>query len=350
MMYLNVLHDCTWLGMPKHPGPDWTEMPWPKLQLHSPFWGVLGNAVSLPIQNLAPPFFPIHDAWNHAMHRFVETPFGAHFQEFEDFGHLDAFPAPVSGVGLVFCLFVLVTWLAARRLRSQCPDDGWRKLSSHWTIRWLRWAPWFLLLIFMAKVGTANAARHLNAYYIFFLPMFLGQPGHSHLVRCRWWQTMGLAMTFATAVVMVLSPRSPLWPAGTVFKALGKNHPNSGVVQRLSSFYSYSDINRTLRHAFAESLPAAERVVGYGTNQQGLEPMLWRSFTRRVERVLPQDTAADLRQRGISYVVVDEPFLTLAGCGKDQLLARYNARLIDQITLYRGFGRPSDHVYLVRLN
>ena len=154
MMCLNLRHDCTWLGTPKHPGPNWTNMPWPHLQLQSPFWGVLGNAFCLPVQNLAPPIFPFYEAWNSAMNRFVGTPLGAHFRQFEGFGHLTAFPARDSGLGLFLCLFLAVSCFQVWRQRCKTAQTVPRPQTGNWTIRVLRWLPWLLLAILMSKIGS----------------------------------------------------------------------------------------------------------------------------------------------------------------------------------------------------
>jgi hypothetical protein len=348
-MCLNAGHDCTWLGTPKHPGPDWTAMPWPRLQLQSPVWGMLGNAFCLPVQNLAPPIFPFYEAWNSAMEHFLGTPLGAHFRQFEGFGHLTAYPARDSGLGLFLWTLLALSCFVAWRRKSLATKNAALAPDGHWTIPVLRWVPWLMLLALMAKMGTINSARHLAAYYPFLLPSLLAAGGHSWLSRRKWWQIASVATMLATATFVILSPLLPLWPAATVLDALERRHPDSHVLLRLRSFYSTPEILRAVRHPFVQSLPPDERVVGYATDAQGLEPGLWRPFTRRVERVLPGDTPEELSQRGIRYVVVDDFFCRLGDGNLDHLLTRYQGRLADTMSVPLGLGRPPAHYYLIQL-
>lgn len=350
-MCLNAAHDCAWLGTPLHPGPDWTRMPWPRLQLQSPFWGVVGNAFCLPLQNLAPPLFPFYEAWNGTMDRFVNSPLGLHFQQFEGFGHLTAFPARDSGLGLFLCVFLGISWVQAGGRRTSLATGPVPETApGFWNIRILRWLPWLLLVALMARMGAITSARHLAAYYPFLLPGLLLAPGHSRLTRQQWWRVAGLATMLATATVMILSPLLPLWPAATVLEALEQRHSDSRLLLRLRSFYSTPEIVRTVRKPFPCTLPPTEPVVGYATDAQGLEPGLWRPFTRRVERVLPGDTAEELHQRNIRYVVVDDFFCRLTDENLDLLIAQYHGRLADTMSVPIGAGRPPAHYYLVQLS
>ena len=348
LMCLNWLHGCTPLGTPVHPGLDWT-FRWGKTQLTSPFWGVIGNVFCLPLQTLAPPFFPFYEAWNGFMRHFTGTPAGLHFRQFEDFGRLSSYMAPESGMGSVPCLFLMASllwgWLLARKagpLSEKAPVDG--------IIHWLRWLPWFLLLLFMSRVGTYENARQLAPYYVFFLPLILAQPGLAPLVRRRSWQILARATLLATAAILILSPVTPLFPVNTLLNRLALWCPRSAIVLRLKSYYSTSEINREMRLAFRDALPPTETVVGYATDLEGLEPGLWRPFTRRVERVLPDDSPQEIRRHDLHYIVVDTFFLNLVRCNVDELLDRYHARLAGTLTLSGGWGRPPDHVYLFQLS
>src|SRR5581483_3712915 len=82
IIVFNLIHVGNWTGIPE--GSHWA-----RAQLHSPFWGVMGNAFALPVQNLLPPFFPWSNAWDNMMAHFVKTGFGSHFIGFEHFGFLN---------------------------------------------------------------------------------------------------------------------------------------------------------------------------------------------------------------------------------------------------------------------
>jgi hypothetical protein len=348
MIFLNLSHDANWIGIPKHPDPM---DPWIKLvELHSPFWGVVGNTFYLLIQNFAPPFLPFYEKWNEAMQRFVQTPLGMHFASFQSFCQLPSFlTEQTAGLGLTICLLLLVsifwTWRWRRKNFSSCAVSIF---NCQIFLLWL--TPWGLLFLFMAQVGTIETARLISPYYPFLLPLILVQTGASVLIRQRWWHALGLFVMFSTAVLLILSPVRPLWPATTLLNKLGQRSANSKIILRARSFYSAPEINLVQRRAFQQTLPPNEPLIGYATDIRGLEPTLWRPFTRRVERILPKDTRQHLDEFGIHYVVVDEPFLKLADCSIEQFMRRYDARLIDKITLSRGWNRAPEYVYLIRLN
>jgi hypothetical protein len=348
MMCLNLLHDANWAGIPKHPDPM---DPWRKLvELNSPYWGVIGNVFYLLAQNFATPFLPFYEKWNGGMQRFIQTPLGMHFASFESFGKLPSFlTEQTAGLGLMVCLFLLVSIFWTWRWRSRKSVVVSAPVAN-FQIHLLRLVPWCLLLLFMAKIGTIETARLLSPYYPYLLPVMLAQKGHQQLVRQRCWQRFGLLAMLSAAAILILSPARPLWPAFTVLADLQQCHPESKVISRLRSFYSTSEIDLVERRPFQEELPAAEHLIGYATDIRGLEPGLWRPFTRQVERVLPDDSRQFLQQRGIHYVVVDEPFLTLSSCTIGQLMQNYDAQLIDQLALSRGWHQAPEYVYLIRLN
>lgn len=348
MICLNLGHDGNWSGVPNHPGPDWTE--WQSIELRSPFWGIVGNAFSLPLQQYSPPFFFCYQSWNDLMARFVNTPLGSHFSAFENFGHLKAFPTEISaGLGFMIGLLLPVSifWHCRWNRQRGCSAS---KPVIHWNIFLLRVTPWALLLLFMAKVSAMESARQLAPYYPFLLPAVLVLIGMPVLVRKRWWQRFGLLSMATTAALMILSPSRPLWPAGTFFGLLAHYHSHSNLIARAQSYYQAPEINDAMRHVFQKTLPADEPVVGYATTVMALEPGLWRPFQRRVERVRPDDPREYLEHLGIHYVVVENPFLRAAGISIEELMRHYDARLIDKIALSSGWNKPPSYIYLIRLN
>jgi hypothetical protein len=346
LVSLNWWHGGNWAGVPTHPGLDWTWR-WTKTELTSPLWGVIGNAMAIPMQNLAPPFFPVYEAWNHWWQHFTQTPAGRHLLQFEDFGHLSSFQAPESGLGLFLCLFLLVSLLWVGIACNGANSRPGLRASAHLNVRLLRLVPWGLLLIFMAKVGAYQNARHLAPYYPFLLSSILALPLFSSLARRALWQRMALFPMAATAGIMVASPVTPLFPIPATLHYLGQHFPHSKVISRCESFYATSEIEHELRRPFDKNLPS-EGVIGYATTIQGQEPGLWHPFVRRVERVCLGDSLADLHQRGIDYLVVDTFYLDMCGCTIAELMQRYEAQMVDQISYSRGWNRSSDYFYLVR--
>ena len=202
-------------------------------QLDSPFWGIVGNAFCIPVQNLLPPFFPWSESWNVMMDRFVQTPFGSHFSSFEHFGQLSLGSHGVTednaGIGLGICTVILISVLAARCFSKKSKTEI---IAVNRTARLLRLAPWALLLLFMAKVGTYDNARQLAAYYPFFFPLFLNGSGQMQLTRQTWWQRFCLLVMAVTAAMLLVSRDRPLFPAQTVLGKLQSNYPHSKIVAR----------------------------------------------------------------------------------------------------------------------
>ena len=340
----NFEHQGTWTGIPGSGS---------NLNLDSPFWGIVGNAFCLPVQNLLPPIFPWVDSWNAMMEHFVKTPFGSHFASFESFGRVSFGAHGVSdgnaGIGLGICLLTVISLWAARRLSAAV---GGARVGVGWQIRMLRWLPWFLLLLFMAKVGTYENARQLAPYYPFFFPLLLVGAGHVCLARRAWWQRFGLLIMLSTVMLLVVSRGRPLFPGQTILGWLHEKYPHSRLVSRaLLSYTVRSSMFEGQRNYFARKLPPGERVVGFASTIGGSEVGLWLPFgQRRVEWVLAGDTPERLRRLGIHYVVVEDNALQPANETIEQWMSRYHGDLVDQVSFTIQPGRPQRHIYLVRLS
>ena len=81
------------------------------------------------------------------------------------------------------------------------------------------------------------------------------------------------------------------------------------------------------------------------------ETSLWRPFgSRRVEHVGPHDTAADLKRRGIEYVLIKGEILgQWFQCPLDDWLKRMNAQVIQTLPLNLRASRGALDWYLVKL-
>jgi hypothetical protein len=122
------------------------------------------------------------------------------------------------------------------------------------------------------------------------------------LRRNRWWKWAGLAVFALAAMLLVISPARPLWPATTVLSKFdAKSHP---ALERAASVYT---IYAERPYAFApviEKLPADANPLGLIAIDYP-ETSLWKPFgSRRVLHVLPGETAAEASARGIRYVLV----------------------------------------------
>jgi hypothetical protein len=340
----NIIHAGNWQGLAQgtaHSG--WSA--------GSPLWKFIGNLVSIPVQNLLPPFFPWSGTWNDGMARFLASQAGEAFRPFERFGHLDAGISESSaGLGLGLCLLTLLT-LVAMRLQKPWPVENPERLRGLFPPTWLRLAPWLSLLVFMFGICSFADARLLSAYYVLFFPLLLAGAGHERIVRRRWWQRLAwLVMLLAVAVLMTARSR-PLFPAVTITEKLKDGHPHSRFLEHLWLSYAWMDSYGERRNHFQKDFPAEEKVAGYATVNGCGEMGLWLPFgSRRVVRVLAEDTPEQLQAQGIHFVLVEDVALDAAHLNLEQWMQRYDARLVDQLEFYEDPYRPRGHYFLVRLN
>jgi hypothetical protein len=345
MIFLNLKHTGSWVGVP--PGSLWSQC-----ALKSPFWGVVGNAFCIPQENLQPPYLPDVDAWNAIMHRFLETPFGSHFNSFEQFGHMAQGASEAdAGIGLWIVILTLISiWGTRRCCRVAGVPAGEGEYGSQ--ARLLRWLPWLALLVFMAKVGTYPIARQLAAYYVFLFPSFLVWPGQTALVRRGYWQKLAMVVMLLTAGMQIVARNRPLFPAETILLPLRDKHPGWKFLAKAWDSYACRLSVDTQRHVFQNSLPADETVVGYVTFRGSQETGLWLPFgRRRVQRILPDDTPQQVRAEGIHYVVLDGGLYTYAlpSVTIADWTNRYDGVLVDSVKFETQPGKTGGD-YLVRLN
>jgi hypothetical protein len=339
LAYLNLKYAGSWMGMPANLG-VWKLAPPP------PAWCFIGNLFCIPAENLHPPIFPLADRWDKLMEHFLQTPFGSHFQSFENFGYMSrGMGEGDAGVGLWIVLLVCVSVVAAYfyRQKNQPP------LQNRWIV-WLRWAPFVSLAVFMAKVATIENARQLAAYYVLLFPVFLVASGHARLVREKWWQRSSLTAIVLSIAMLVIARDRPLFPANTILPLLAEKYPQWKFLAREQQSYACRLALETQRNAFRNTIPAEEKVLGYAAVRGEQEPGQWIPFgRRRVERVLPDDTASQLQAKGIHYVLVDSSGLDLLNMTIGDWTNHYGAVLVDSSGLETSPGIIATD-YLVRLN
>jgi hypothetical protein len=330
----------------------------------NPFWGVIGNAFAIPLQNLMPPFHELLppffrysvSLWNEQMHHFLQTSFGAHFSSFENFGYLSAeyyrgICEGNAGLGLGVCILTIATIFEIWRRRSASAGDEIIRQDKY--LFWLRVAPWTLLILFMAKVGTFSSARHLAPYYIFLFPLFLVKCGHSKVVRQPRWQRLGMEIMAFTAIVVAVAGNRPLLPLPFVWEKLHAQFPKNELVADQHARYTESDYEANLarKNFLDQNLPPDETIIGYCPNIcDPDEPSLWLPFgRRRVEYITSSDSPEWLRSLGIRYAVVR---LNPRHGDISEWLEKYRGTLAASYA----FPKPSikiplrPDIYLVRLN
>ena len=340
MIFFDLQHTGNWVGV--------SAKDWARNELHSPLWGFIGNIFCLTAQNFKPPVFPVFNSWNAAMGHFLQTPLGAHFAGFESFGRLSFGVAESSAaLGAGICLLTLISIFAARR-RQKIKTAGAAKSADRWL--WLlRWTPWAMLVVFMAKVGTFENGRYLAPYYIFLFPSLLFLPGQSALVRRCWWRSCALLVMVLAAMLLVVSRDRPLFPAQTIASRLEARYPDSTFVSKIAHTYSSTADFANERSFLRRNLPE-HILLGYAANAGEAESSMWLPYgTRQVQRILPGDTPEQLRSAGIHYAVVESSFLGKTNETVQQWLARYDGVLMKQWEFLGDPYEPPERYYLVRL-
>ena len=289
----------------KHSG-DWTGLKAEKVEAleKGSLLNVANNTVLLTIQNLAPPVFPWAGAWNEAVPRHMPAGLKERLrQSFEPggarwlLGELQIEEA--AGLGFGVSLLLLLSVVAARR-KPTGATGGFGFAERH-ALSIIACA-YVALLAFMVKSGLTTAARLIAPYYALLIPAMLLLPGQEGVTRRRWWQVGAAAVMGLGAVLLVLSPARPLWPANAV---LAGGEKGSRLQERAKAVY---EVYRQRADAFAPVralLPPEAQVVGLVASDDP-ETSLWRPFGhRRIVQVSKTDTASDLRRRNIEYVVVN---------------------------------------------
>jgi hypothetical protein len=330
----------------------------------NPFWGVIGNAFCIPLQNLMPPFHELlppyfrysTSLWNEQMRHFLLTPLGAHFSSFENFGYLSGeyyrgICEGNAGIGLGVCILILATFCEMRRQRKF--NFIVEMIPHHPLLIWLRVAPWALLLLFMSQVGTFSNARHLAPYYIFLFPVFLVKAIHAKVVRQRRWQQLGLEIMALTVLVVATAGNRPLLPLPAAWKMLHAKFPGNEFVADQYFRYTESDYRAAAarKNFLDRALPSGETVVGYSPVICDVdEPSLWLPFgRRRVEDISPDDSPEFLRAQGIHYVVVH---LNPQDGNIQNWMEKYHGELAGQCAFPASSNKaiPPLQLYIVRLN
>ena len=157
----------------------------------------------------------------------------------------------------------------------------------------------------MANISAAAAARLLAPTYLLLFPLLLRHPWHGRLVRRPWWQRAALAVIALAALVVILNPASPLWPAQTVLASFGNGASGGPGLQRAARVYAVYGQRAAALAPIRDWIPTGVSRVGFVSNGYEPEGSLWKPYgSRRVCHVLSGETAADLRRRQLDYVVI----------------------------------------------
>ena len=300
------------------------------------------NTFLLGIQNFNPPVFPFNGWWHDFFVQHLPSTLSSRLDHTMEVG-LRTFDLNVlqveesAGLGFGVCGLVLVGLMAAWFARPEV----YRCRPSIW-LQAVRWSPVVSLWVVMCHSWLGAISREITPYYALLLPLALAGPGQAWLVNRRWWLLSALSVFVMAAGLLVLSPSRPLFPVQRLLAV-------PSIPSRVRAVYSvYAQRN----DAFApvrNLLPPGLTVLGL-IRYDDPETSLWHPFgSRRIEQVCPDDTAADLKARGVEYILFREQFLAWHGYTLETWLQRMNAQVVKTIPLnLRASTGPLDW-YLVRL-
>ncbi|MGO8837762.1 MAG: hypothetical protein ACLQAH_14450 [Limisphaerales bacterium] len=323
---------------------------------NAPMLRMVSYPALLTVQNLTPPIFPLAGAWNQEVLRLIPAALNSRLHaavvepQAAEFRAEEMQMEESAGLGFGVTLLLLISVLVATRRsgtlfssgQSKSPEAGWQTA--------IRVAPWISLMALLSQTEVSPIGRIVAPYYPLLVPLLLTGYGHGRLVARRWWRVSAGAVFLMAAGLLIVSPARPLFPVGIFLKKVHATAAQHPVLARVEAVYS---VYRNRSDAFApvrEVLPPDVKVLGLITYDDP-ETSLWRPFgSRRIEHVCPQDTPAELKQRGVEYVLVSEELLgPRFQCSLDDWLRQMNGRVMQKIPLYlRAAVGPTDW-YLVQL-
>jgi len=257
------------------------------------------NTFLLGIQNFNPPAFPFTAAWHEFIVRELPSPLAARIDQTMEVGlrtlDLDLLQMEEhAGLGFGVCLLLLVSLIAVRFARS----DHRSGRPALW-LQAVRWSPLVSLLVLLTQSRYAAISREITPYYALLLPVLLAQPGQAWLVNRLWWRRSALLVFVFGAFLLVVSPARPLFPVHRLLAVLS-------LPDRMRAVYS---VYQNRNDAFAPVravLPPGLKILGLFTYDDP-ETSLWHPFgSMRIEHICPSDTLAELQQRHIRYVLLND--------------------------------------------
>jgi hypothetical protein len=313
------------------------------------------NIALLGVINLNPPVFPESDQWNRfvqkelpknlnlRLHETLTEPPAAEFWTYQ----MQTEENTGLGFGvmvllLISTVFAVVTSGKSFPLRFHSPDTLWRTSIII--------TPWISALALLSQSEVAPIGRIFASYYILMLPLLLRCPGHERLVKRAGWCFAVFVVFAAAALLLVISPARPLFPAKTVLNHIAAGHSNSKLLARIDEVYS---VYRERNHAFAPALgvlPSGLKTLGFVTYDDP-ETSLWQPYgSRRIVHVCPDDSAAYLRGEGIEYILAKPSLFGTQFPEFNDWLGQVNGRLAQKIQLNLRADSGASDWYLVKLN
>lgn len=314
-----------------------------------PLLGLAGNLINVPIQNLAPPIFPLASWWNTAFPKlFPVALLDALATCFEPraaaFGLTDIQGEESAGIGVAVCGMLLFSMVAVVFGKQRKPTLHGKQC--------LLCAILFgaALLVYFSKTGMNTVARHIAPYYPFLIAIPLAYLPHDHIVRGRIWNGLALVAVASTMLMMIITPSRPLWPAQWFFATFMPENPSPSMIRAAAGFSVYAERADALGN-LRDALPADATLVGLLNFASGPELPLWKPYFRRqVRHVRPGEALDPLIQKGMTHVIVNsKDFERFMGLSPDEWLANSQGRIIKRQSIRMILKEPASDWWAVEL-
>jgi hypothetical protein len=315
------------------------------------------NTLLIPLHHLNPPVNPLAGAWNKWMERAIpeawQQKINRHFEpSVATFKLGEMQMEEVAGLGFGVALLVLPVLIS--RSPANRPRSG-----SHQH-------PFFRSIIqprnlvplgaaaasayFLSQSGLGCPARYLSPFYLMLLAPVLRLNRASQLLRTFWWRGLVILSFGLAAILLIVTPPRPLWPATTVLKAFHADQSASPLLRRVWTVYSVYGERSDGFASIRNSLPPCVKTLGLVTFDDP-ETSLWKPFgSLRIRHVTRDDDAASNRLRGLNHILVSQYTLDVENrITLDQWLARHQATITQRFDLALRAGRGPTRWYLVEV-
>ena len=311
------------------------------------------NGVLMALHNFNPTINPVAGVWNRWAVQVIPAdwvpklsshfePSGAKFQ----LGEMQMEETTGLGFGLSLLLLPLLTSRWRTRRRAWCKEPPFITRPAFLVPA----GAWLVTLYFLTQSGLACPARYLAPSYVLLLAPLLCLPRASELLRRRWWRGLAMFGFILAALLVIVTPSRPLWPAQTLLRAIHADASDSPLLKRIWTVYSVYGARADGFAPVRAILPPDLKVLGL-VSFDDPETSLWRPFgSRRIIHVTDSDDGQSLRRKGVEqvlvsdYIVTDHQHLTLP-----EWLSRLDAEIISSLDLTLRATRGPTRWHLVRL-
>jgi len=296
------------------------------LQVHSPLAGMIASTLRLSVQTLQPPVCP----WARSIDTALTAALPLRIKDLmkDDYSQLELAlgelpQEEVSGLGLGVMGLLFVSLIAKFFVQARAPVVPSSRSAQNAGLVMI--AAWIAFLVYRNPIGCEPTARQLAPYFPLLFPILIRHGADSFLARKPWWNFVALLGLASAALVIVLIPARPLWPAATVLGELQSRWPQSQMLTRARQVYSVYHDRNDLLGPLRALLPADSVSVAIISSEADADYSLWRPFGHRTAVYLVGARPWEEETRGFTWIV-----------GKTSLLnARYGSSL-EQLRLASG--------------